>query len=98
MGGLRTFSASGIFEQEDGENWVEIQRVLQSPTARDTLFHVGMGMGGARHDDPDFPGEVGWIFSEHAARGFYTQWQRLLTEPDAPVIPAACAKEAGHDA
>jgi len=98
VGGLRTFSASGIFEQEDGENWVEIQRVLQSPTARDTLFHVGMGMGGARHDDPDFPGEVGWIFSEHAARGFYTQWQRLLTEPDAPVIPAQRAKEAGHDA
>lgn len=96
VGGLRSFSASGIFEQEDGENWVEIQRVLQGPVARDTVFHVGMGMGSTTTNDPDMPGELGWVFSEHAARGFYAQWQRLLTEPDASVIPNPSAKEDSH--
>lgn len=89
VGGLRSFSATGIFEQEDGENWVEIQRVLQGPMAQETSFHVGMGLGRSRGDDPDFPGSVGWIFSEEAARGFYGQWQRLLLDPAAPFIPAA---------
>lgn len=87
VGGLRSFSASGIFEQEDGENWVEIQRTLQSPTARDTVFHVGMGMGKSVTDDPDFPGKIGWVYSEEAARGFYAQWARLLKDPNAPFIP-----------
>jgi phenylpropionate dioxygenase-like ring-hydroxylating dioxygenase large terminal subunit len=94
VGGLRSFSASGIFEQEDGENWVEIQRVLQGPMAQETLFHVGMGMGKSRNDDPDFPGSVGWVYSEEAARGFYSQWQRLLTDPEAPFIPATVETEA----
>lgn len=96
IGGLRSFSASGIFEQEDGENWVEIQRVLQGDVARDTVFNVGMGLGKSRTDDPDFPGHVGWVYSEVAARGFYSHWQRLLTEPDAPVIPASNVQERDH--
>jgi len=59
VGGLRSFSAAGIFEQEDGENWVEIQRVLQGAVAQDTVFHVGMGMGQTRTDCPS---------SEHLAQ------------------------------
>lgn len=98
VGGLRSFSAGGIFEQEDGENWVEIQRVLKSPTAQDTAFHVGMGLGAARKDDPDFPGVVSWVYSEEAARGFYAQWKRLLTYPAAPVIPEASFEEIAHAA
>lgn len=98
VGGLRSFSASGIFEQEDGENWVEIQRVLQGPMARETVFHVGMGLGRSRSDDPEFPGSVGWVYSEEAARGFYSQWQRLLTDPGAPFIPAARDAELRHAA
>lgn len=94
VGGLRSFSASGIFEQEDGENWVEIQRVLQGPVARDTTFHVGMGLGRSSPGHAEFPGELGWVFSEVAARGFYTQWQRLLSDPGAPVIPAPRQEEA----
>ena len=87
VGGLRSFSAAGIFEQEDGENWVEIQRVLKGHSARETWFNVGMGLGRARDDDPQFPGRIGWVYSEEAARGFYAQWQRLLTDPEAPIIP-----------
>ena len=48
---------------------------------------VGMGLGRARDDDPQFPGRIGWVYSEEAARGFYAQWQRLLTDPEAPIIP-----------
>lgn len=94
VGGLRSFSAGGIFEQEDGENWVEIQRVLQGPVARDTVFHVGMGLGKSATGTPGFPGELGWVFSEVAARGFYSQWQRLLAEPDAPLISSTSSNAA----
>src|SRR3546814_14989771 len=31
---LRTFSAGGVFEQDDGENWVEIQHLLPGHKAR----------------------------------------------------------------
>lgn len=89
VGGLRSFSAAGIFEQEDGENWVEIQRVLKGSAAQDTWFHVGMGQGKSRNDDPQFPGKVGWVYSEEAARGFYAHWQKLLTHPTDRIVPQA---------
>ncbi|ASY46862.1 benzene 1,2-dioxygenase (plasmid) [Sphingobium xenophagum] len=78
---IRTFSAGGVFEQDDGENWVEIQRVLRGHQARNTPFNVQMGMGMRDTGNPVYPGRTGYVFSEDAARGFYSHWQRMLTEP-----------------
>lgn len=78
---IRTFSAGGVFEQDDGENWVEIQRVLRGHQARNTPFNLQMGMGNHRSDHPVYPGRIGYVFAEDAARGFYHHWQRMLTEP-----------------
>src|SRR3546814_20298007 len=42
---LRTFSAGGVFEQDDGENWVEIQHILRGHKARSRPLNAEMSMG-----------------------------------------------------
>jgi phenylpropionate dioxygenase-like ring-hydroxylating dioxygenase large terminal subunit len=84
---LRTFSAAGIFEQEDGENWTEIQAVLSGWRARSNRLNISMGVGFAEDGAAQgFPGQINNTFSEHAARGFYGRWLELLEADDsAPV-------------
>ncbi|MFT4561825.1 MAG: phenylpropionate dioxygenase-like ring-hydroxylating dioxygenase large terminal subunit [Gammaproteobacteria bacterium] len=77
LGVSRTFSPGGIYEQDDGENWTEIQRILRGRVAREGRFHVGMGKGHAG-TDKDFPGTTNYVFGEEAARGFYLHWARMI--------------------
>lgn len=79
---LRTFSAAGIFEAEDGENWAEIQHVLQSSRARRSSFNFTMGLGAAGTQD-GFPGVISNIYSEEAGRSFYRRWLELMEDGDA---------------
>jgi len=79
---VRTFSSGGVFEQDDGENWVEIQRVLRGFQARNTPFNLQMGIDGSTEDHPVYPGRISYVYAEDAARGFYAHWQRMLTERD----------------
>ncbi len=78
----RTFSAGGTFEMDDGENWVEIQKVLRGYKARSQPFNIENGLGLSRTDDSNFPGNINYVIAEEAARGFYSHWQRMMTEPD----------------
>ncbi|MGO9604659.1 MAG: aromatic ring-hydroxylating oxygenase subunit alpha [Candidatus Binataceae bacterium] len=79
LGVLRTFSAGGIFEQDDGENWLEIQKVLRGHMARRQQLNLQMGLGHARTDDPEFPGKVNNVYGEEAARGFYRRWAEMIS-------------------
>lgn len=79
---LRTFSPAGTWEQDDGENWVEVQRVLKGYEARRTKFNVQMGVGAAYDADPNFPNTIPTPFSEEAARGFYAHWLKLMGDVD----------------
>ena len=85
---LRTFSAGGVFEQDDGENWVEIQQVLRGHKARSRPFNAEMGLGQTDTDNPDYPGTISYVYSEEAARGLYTQWVRMMTSPDWAALDA----------
>lgn len=76
---LRTFSPGGIFEQDDGENWAEIQHVLRGHIARRTPFNVEMGLGLDDEDHPDFPGRGNRVYCESAARGFYGRWDQMMS-------------------
>lgn len=81
---LRTFSPAGTFEQDDGENWVEIQRGLRGLEARRTPLSMQQGLGMSIGGEPALPGTVANCFVEDAARGFYGRWLDLLsTEPPA---------------
>ena len=77
---LRTFSAAGIFEQDDGENWLEIQKVLRGYQARRQKLNLQMGLGRERTDDPEFPGRTNHVYGEMAARGFYRRWAELISQ------------------
>ena len=91
---LRTFAPSGTWEQDDGENWVEIQRVLRGSEARKTILNAQMGMGEAKDVNPNFPGAIWNPYAEESARGFYAHWQKLMLD-DRPVTPLTSA-EACH--
>jgi len=78
---VQTFGASGMFEQDDTENW-EAQ-TTNSNTAltrsEEVVLHYGMGLGAEPLGDFPGPGTVyDGKFSEAAARGFYRQWLDLL--------------------
>lgn len=75
---LRTFGPAGTFEQDDVAVWSEVQRTLRGHVARRTRLNIGLGRGKSRSDDPTFPGLVGPVNSEEAARGFYAAWVRLM--------------------
>ncbi len=79
---LRTFSPAGTWEQDDGENWVEVQRVLRGREARKTVLNIQMGRGRKPNADPDYPGAIDLAYSEEAARGFYAHWQKLMLDAD----------------
>lgn len=77
LGIQRTFSPGGTFEQDDGENWMEVQRVLRGAISRRQRFNLQMGLGN-RREDPRFPGRLGNVYSEEAARGLYGRWARMM--------------------
>lgn len=79
---IRTFSAGGVFEQDDGENWVEIQKIFKGNKARQTKLNAQMGIDHMVSDNPNFPGRITGVYSEDAARGMYQHWLRMMTEPD----------------
>ncbi|MBE2997525.1 aromatic ring-hydroxylating dioxygenase subunit alpha [Nocardiopsis sp. HNM0947] len=78
---LRTFGPSGIFEQDDGENWSEIQAVSRGFVSNRTPLNYQMGLGIHDDHDPDYPGRVGELYSDNAARGFYARWRDLMNTP-----------------
>ncbi|MEU0940045.1 aromatic ring-hydroxylating dioxygenase subunit alpha [Embleya sp. NPDC005971] len=76
---IRTFSAAGVFETDDGENWTEIQQVLRGHQARRTTFNARMGLGHERHGTDGMPGRVtDDMYTEMAARGMYQRWADLM--------------------
>lgn len=95
---VRTFSAGGVFEQDDGENWVEIQRVLRGYQARNTPLNIQMGTDGWREDHPDYHGRIGYVFGEEPARGFYNHWTRMLTEPSWQTLGPKASQPYAHAA
>ena len=76
---LRTFSAGGLLEQDDGENWNEIQKVLRGYKARENMFNVSMGIGHEKYDADGLPGETNYVYSEGAARGMYSRWADVVS-------------------
>lgn len=81
-----TFGVSGIFEQDDGDNWAQIQRNLTSPIVRNAPFSFQMGLNRTPDTDAELPGQLGPPIGEMASRGFFGRWQELMNHhgPDWP--------------
>jgi hypothetical protein len=84
---VRTFGPSGMYEQDDLENWEECTRVNQGKIAQRYGLHHGMGF----HLKPDrsFPGPgEAWpgSYGERTQLAFYGEWQRWLLQAT-PWVP-----------
>lgn len=78
---IMTFNQGGTYEQDDGENWVEVQRVLRGHMARSRPLCAVMGLGKPVDNALNFPGKIGYVYGEEAARGMYHHWSRMMSEP-----------------
>jgi phenylpropionate dioxygenase-like ring-hydroxylating dioxygenase large terminal subunit len=73
------FSPSGLIEQDDSENLIEIQSVLSGAMARESEFCMQMGLGKSEAE-PDMPGGTkSYVFSEEAGRNYYRTWLNFMT-------------------
>lgn len=77
---LRTFGPSGIFEQDDGENWSEIQAISRGWRTNTIPLNYQMGLG-TETDDGVHPGSTSALYSDAAGRRFYQRWAELMNTP-----------------
>lgn len=77
---LRTFGPSGIFEQDDGENWSEVQAISHGFITNGVPLNYQMGLGSERVDGRH-PGRTSELYSDAAGRSFYARWQTLMNTP-----------------
>lgn len=92
---LMCFGSSGMFEQDDVENWVSITTTAGGSMARRLLLNNRMGLN---HDGQpikeqyrDFggPGTAYQGFGEHNQRHWYSHWADLIEQPPPPITPIA---------
>ncbi|CAN5194186.1 aromatic ring-hydroxylating dioxygenase subunit alpha [soil metagenome] len=77
---LRTFGPSGIFEQDDGENWSEVQAISHGFVTKGVPLNYQMGLGSEREDGV-YPGKTSELYSDAAGRSFYQAWANLMNTP-----------------
>jgi phenylpropionate dioxygenase-like ring-hydroxylating dioxygenase large terminal subunit len=78
-GYLFGFGPAGLIEQEDGESWTEATRSSTSSVPEERMMHVGMGLG-KEFTDPELPGILGPLWSEHNQRSYYRTWSRYMSD------------------
>lgn len=73
-GCMITFSPSGVFEMDDGENWEYSTRANRGRVTREQDLYLGLGLG-SKLEDTKFPGNVykGQI-NEANQRAYYQRW------------------------
>lgn len=77
---LRTFSAAGMFEQDDAENWLEEQRIFRGYMARQDPLVYTMRLGEAKRGLGGIPGVVApSVYADEGARGMYRHWADLVS-------------------
>jgi 3-phenylpropionate/trans-cinnamate dioxygenase alpha subunit len=82
LSGVRGFSPSGTFEQDDMDNWQECTQTCRGTVARRLSLNTQMGLGRERFD----AGLGGWTsdfrMSESNHRQFYAHWARVMAADD----------------
>jgi len=76
--GARVFGPSGVFEQDDMDNWQECTRAGRGVVARRYPLNFEMGLGRERFDDELGACASEYRFSESNHRAFYARWAELM--------------------
>jgi len=78
LAGVRGFSPSGTFEQDDMDNWQECTRTCRGVVSRRMELNTQMGLG-HEHFDPELNAWASdYRISESNHRQFYGRWAELM--------------------
>ncbi len=75
---LRTFSPSGIYEQDDMENWEFCTRTARGVVSRRYPLNYQMGLGHEHYDEDARGWSSEFRMSESNHRWFYRRWTELM--------------------
>jgi len=78
LGGVRGFSPSGTFEQDDMDNWQECTRTCRGVVSRRLPVNTQMGLGHERFDEKLNAWASDFRISESNHRQFYRRWAQLM--------------------
>jgi 3-phenylpropionate/trans-cinnamate dioxygenase subunit alpha len=94
LAGVRGFSPSGTFEQDDMDNWQECTRTCRGVMARRMPLNTQMGLGHERFD-PDLGAWASeFRMSESNHRRFYDRWAQLMAAKNWDDLPSGAVREA----
>jgi phenylpropionate dioxygenase-like ring-hydroxylating dioxygenase large terminal subunit len=87
VGGAQNNGASGLFEQDDIDNWRNVTQASMSHVARKHAADLSMGVGHVyRHDD--WPGQISERYiSENNQRNYYMRWMDFMNADSWADIP-----------
>ena len=92
---LMCFGSSGMFEQDDVENWVSITTTARGSMARRLLLNNRMGLTHEgypiveQYDGFGGPGTAYQGFGEHNQRHWFALWADLIEQPAPELDPIA---------
>jgi len=78
LAGVRGFSPSGTFEQDDMDNWQECTRTCRGVVSRRSFLNTQMGLGHERFDEGLNAWASDFRMSESNHRQFYGRWAQLM--------------------
>jgi nitrite reductase/ring-hydroxylating ferredoxin subunit len=78
LAGVRGFSPSGTFEQDDMDNWQECTRTCRGAVSRRLTLNTQMGLGHEGYNADLQAWASDYRFSESNHRQFYRRWAQLM--------------------
>ena len=78
LAGIRGFSPSGTFEQDDMDNWQECTQTCRGVVSRRLPLNTQMGLGHDRFDPTLKAWASEFRLSENNHRHFYRRWAQLM--------------------
>ncbi len=93
LAGVRGFSPSGSFEQDDMDNWQECTQTCRGVASRRMPLNMQMGLGRDRFDAELGAWASAYRISESNHRQFYRRWAELMAAGGWRELAAAPARE-----
>ena len=78
LGGIRGFSPSGTFEQDDMDNWQACTQAARGVVGRRHSLNIQMGMGHEGYDEELGAWASDFRMSESNHRAFYRRWAQMM--------------------
>jgi hypothetical protein len=93
---VRHDGPSGVFEQDDGENWGESTRGTTSVVVRRYPIHMAQNLGHGLVSNEDGPPHIDTTGNEHAQLWYYEQWSKWLAAGSWAELTAMQEKPQGY--